>query len=207
MRKKPLLMLTTVASLVTSTLVNAGDNYHYSHITVGAGLGNSEIDELSIDETSWFVQGAYEFDALPLILEAGYAYSSVNNDELVSDASLDGHSYFVGSKFVISPTERLDILPGIAVGRTDSSATLGSGEVKTEITFYSASLDVRFQLERDLWLTTGYAYQDYDEKLLDKSNVFNIGAEYVVNDHWALGLDYHTTSDNNLTRLFAKVFY
>ena len=36
---------------------------------------------------------------------------------------------------------------------------------------------------------------------------FNIGAEYVVNDDWALGLDYHTTSDDNVTRLFAKVFY
>ncbi|WP_163371480.1 hypothetical protein [Endozoicomonas acroporae] len=207
MRKKPLLMLTTVTSLVASALVNAGDNYNYSHITVGAGFGNSEIDELTIDETSWFVQGAYEFDALPLILEAGYAYSSVNDDELVSDAGLEGHIYFVGSKFVISPTERLDILPGIAVGRTDSTITLGSGEVKTEITSYTASLDVRFHLERGLWLTTGYAYQDYDEKLVDESNVFNIGAEYVVNDDWALGLDYHTTSDDNVTRLFAKVFY
>ncbi|MBO9481338.1 outer membrane beta-barrel protein [Salinisphaera sp. G21_0] len=204
---KPLFMLTAIASLVASTLVNAGENYNYSHITVGAGFGNSEIDELTIDETSWFVRGAYKLDSLPFILEAGYAYSSVNDDELVNDADLDGHIYFVGSKFVISPTERLDILPGIAVGRTDSTATLGSGEVKTEITSYTASLDVRFHLERGLWLTTGYAYQDYNEKLLDKSNFFNIGAEYVVNDDWALGLDYHTTSDNNLTRLFAKVFY
>ncbi|MFK0572614.1 outer membrane beta-barrel protein [Endozoicomonas sp.] len=205
--RKPLLMLTAAASLVASTLVNAGENYNYSHITVGAGFGNSEIDELTIDETSWFVQGAYEFDALPLILEAGYAYSSVNDDELVSDASLDGHIYFVGSKFVISPTDRLDILPGIAVGRTDATATLGSSEVNTDITSYTASLDVRFHLEQGLWLTTGYAYQDYDEELLDSDNFFNIGTEYVVNDDWAIGLDYHTNSDDNITRLFAKIFY
>ncbi|WP_257266719.1 hypothetical protein [Endozoicomonas sp. ONNA2] len=204
---KSLFILTTAASLVASALVNAGENYNYSHITAGAGFGDSEIDEHTIDETSWFVEGAFESDSLPLILEAGYAYSSVNDGELVNDASLDGNTYFVGSKFVISPTERLDILPGIAVGRTDSTVTPGSGEVKTEITSYTGSLDVRFHLERGLWLTTGYAYRDYDENLLDNIDLFNIGAEYVVNDDWAFGLDYNSTSDNNLTRLFARVFY
>ena len=205
--RKPLFMLTVVASLTASALANAGENYHYSHITAGAAFGQSDIAAASIDNTGWFVQGAYEFDSLPLILDAGYAYSSVDDDELVSDASLDGYHYFIGSKFVISPTERLDILPGVAVGRTDSIATQGSSEVKDKVTYYAATLDVRFHLERGLWLTTGYAYQDYDEELLDSSNIFKIGAEYVVNDDWALGLAYHSTADSKLTQLFVRLFY
>ena len=205
--RKPLFMLTVVASLTASALVNAGENYNYSHITAGAAFGKSDIGATRIDETGWFVQGTYEFDSLPLILDASYAYSSVDDDELASDASLDGQSYFVGSKLVISPTERLDILPGIAVGRIDSTATQGSSDVKVEVTSYTASLDVRFHLERGLWLTTGYTYQDYDEELLDSSNIFTIGADYVVNDDWALGLAYQSTADSHLTRLFARIFY
>ena len=205
--RKPLFMLTVVASLTASALANAGENYNYSHFTAGAAFGKSDIGAASIDETGWFVQGAYEFDSLPLILHAGYAYSSVDDDELVSDASLETYNYFVGSKFVISPTERLDILPGFAVGRADSISTQGSSDVKVEVTAYTAFLDVRFHLERGLWLTTGYAYQDYDEERLDSSNIFKIGAEYVVNNDWALGLAYQSTADSMGTRLFARVFY
>ncbi|WP_419834900.1 outer membrane beta-barrel protein [Endozoicomonas atrinae] len=205
--RKPLLMLTAAASLAASALVSAGENYNYSHVTLGAAFTNTELGGLTVDETGWFVQGAYELESLPLVLEGGYSYSSVNDDELVTDASLDGHSYFVGSRFIISPTDRLDILPGIAVGRTDITASLDSSEAKADVTSYTASLDVRFHLERGLWLTTGVAYQDYDEDMLDSTNFFNLGAEYVVDSDWSLGLNYLTHSDGNSTRLFAKIFY
>lgn len=150
--RKPLLMLTAAASLAASALVSAGENYNYSHFTLGAAFTNTELDGLTVDETGWFVQGAYELESLPLVLEGGYGYSSVNDDELVTDASLDGLSYFVGSRFIISPTDRLDIPPGIAVGRTDVTASLDSSEAKADVTSYTASLDVRFHLERGLWL-------------------------------------------------------
>lgn len=204
---KPLLMLTAAVSLAASALVSAGENYNYSHFTVGAGFGNSEIDGLKIDDTSWYVRAAYELESFPLVLETGYAFTSINDDELASDSGMDQSTYFLGTSFIISPTDRLDILPGIAIGRADTTVSVGSSDAKAEVTSYTASIDVRFHLERGLWLTTGYAYQDYDEELLDNTNFFEIGAEYVVDTDWALGLNYLTNSDGNSTRLFAKVFY
>lgn len=205
---KPLFMLTAAASLVASTLVIAGENYNYSRITAGLAFGNTKMDDFTTKEDkSWYIQGAYELSFIPLIFETGYTHTSVNDDELPVNLKEYGNAYFIGTSLIISPTDRLDILPGIAVSRLSSTEREDLNKKKTELTAYTASLDVRFHLERGLWLTAGYDYREYDEEQLDPDNFFKIGAEYVVDSNWAIGVDYIADPDTSNTHLFARLFY
>ena len=130
--KKPLTKLVALASVIASMSVAAGENYNYSHLTAGAAFIKSDSPNgQKIDETGFLASGAYEFETIPLIINAGYIHSSVNDDEL---SGLYGNSYYAGAGVVFSPTDRLDIVPGFAVGST--KATLDVGAIKEDAKCY-----------------------------------------------------------------------
>ena len=203
--KKPLTKLVALASVIASMSVAAGENYNYSHLTAGAAFIKSDSPNgQKIDETGFLASGAYEFETIPLIINAGYIHSSVNDDER---SGVYGNSYYAGAGVVFSPTDRLDIVPGFAVGSAKATEQVGAIKEEKNVAFYNAAVDVRFHLERGLWLTTGLAYQKYDDKARKSKTLFDIGAEYVVSDTWSLGIDFQNHSDGHATTLFGKVFY
>ena len=206
--KNPFIKLVILASAVVSMSVIANEHYNYSNLTVGASLLREDISTGNkVDSTGFVATGSYKFENTPLIINAGYTYNSVDEGELIAGADIYQHSYFAGAGVVISATDRLDIIPGIAIGSREVTVESGANKVQVDSTFYDAMVDVRFHLERGLWLTTGLTYQDYDENTLDSNTLFDVGAEYVVNDTWSLGIDFTTSSDGHATALFGKVFY
>ena len=206
--KNTFIKLVILTSAIASMSVIANEHYNYSNLTVGASFLREDISTGDkVDSTGFVAAGSYKFENTPLIINAGYTYNSVDEGELISGADLYQHSYFAGAGVVISATDRLDIIPGIAIGSREVTMESGANKVQVDSTFYDAMVDVRFHLERGLWLTTGLTYQDYDENRLDSNKFFDVGAEYVVNDTWSLGIDFATSSGGRATTLFGKVFY
>ena len=204
---KKILMLTTMVSLVSSSVAVANDHYNYSRITLGASFTNSEVDDQTIDGNGWLAQGAYELEALPVILGAGLSQSSVDNDELTDGASIDQQFMTLTSHFLISPFDRLDILPGFSIDRTKITTKTNSYNSNISANSYTGLLDLKYHLEDGLWLTAGYAHRQYEGDDFDTTNFYNFGAEYVVDFNWALGLSHQRFSDGYNTNFYIQLFF
>ncbi|MGB0360583.1 MAG: hypothetical protein ACPGEF_04140, partial [Endozoicomonas sp.] len=142
----------------------------------------------------------------PLIVNAGYAYTQIDQGELADNMAIKSDSYFAGFSWLIQPTERFHILPSLTGGMLTNRILEDTNEAKENTTVYSAAIAARYHLERGLWLYSGYIHQKFEEKTEAQTNFFSVGTEYQVDKNWGLGLGYRGNSEQYATHLFVKWF-
>ena len=70
-------------------------------------------------------------------------------------------------------------------------------------------MNARVHVERGLWLYGGASYVTSDLEEMKNNNdiYYKLGADYKVDDNWALGLERVWTAGNSSVNLFINIFY
>ena len=193
--------------LLLSPLAQAGKNYNYSSIDIIGGLYDLEVGDRRIDGKHYGAAARYEFSVVPIVIGGAVSKGDINSNELVNNAESKSFSYSVGAKFVWSPMERLDFLPGISIGRAEDTSGIGSSKIKLKSTYYRYGIDSRFDVYQGLWLSAGVGRDNYKNKLFSNRTSYKIGVDYKPADQWALGYERVWSSKQSTNNLFVRFFY
>ena len=207
--RQPLLIFLFIGSAAANALHD--DNYTF--VRTGFGFNNRVPGEQKIDGASWFVHGAYQVPAMPLVINAGYSFGRVDKGEIKSvtgaqSVEIDGSSYYVGAGVVLRPAERVHMIPSLTVGRVRNCMVADALAATNKSTALASSLMFRYQPYDGLWLNAGYVQQYYlghsDHE--GRPGYLTAGSEYQLSELWGLGINYQGNADRYATRLYLKFF-
>ena len=207
------------ATLIAVSQAQAGQNYNYSYIQAHGGEDGVEYTGGELDGNSYGLMAQYELDAVPLILKAQIHKGSFD-DELANGYDWDFSTYSIGLGYVVSITDRIDLIPGLDVTKIEDEMNFPGMNFENKGTAYTASLAGRYHLEKGLWLGATVAHDSITDEDIEVLNFdrkphrdwgnqtyFSLEAEYKVDEAWAFGFSRIQKSDESSTRFVVKVFY